>query len=216
MLFPHLYNGNNQEVEICYSPKLSKKVEEDEVEQCVFWTFDCVVAEGNLKKRKHIYFHVFEKVYLVQACVSVSSWSWKGSCFPPTGTILRWNQRADFREESLALKLEFLKMYFFQTNCTFHPLWNESRAFLSDFIASLHCRVISKEFMSKTLRPLMWEGMCPSRFTLVAIFWTHSYCSSKEKSHWKLIWTHLTQKALVSTLSACTKLKSNDKICQAC
>ena len=35
-LFPHLYNGNNEEVEICYSSELSKQVEEDEVEQSVF------------------------------------------------------------------------------------------------------------------------------------------------------------------------------------
>ena len=96
MLFPHLYNGNNEEVEICYSSELSKQVEEDEVEQSVFWTFDCVVAEGNLKRK------TFQVVERVQTCVSVSSWSWKGSCLPPTGTILLWNQRADFREESRA------------------------------------------------------------------------------------------------------------------
>ena len=34
--FAHLYNGNNEEVEICYSSELSKQVEEDEVEQSVF------------------------------------------------------------------------------------------------------------------------------------------------------------------------------------
>ena len=48
----YLYYCNNEEVKIGNSSKLSKEVEEDEVEQGVFWTFYLVVAEGNLRNVK--------------------------------------------------------------------------------------------------------------------------------------------------------------------